>query len=281
MSYSALPFDTPFNVAHLLKDVSFFINVIALTLSSIQYNMKLRESNRKLIERDKLIQLQYEKLKVHDNMQKEFINVAAHELRTPIQPILGLSEVIRSKLQEKNNKKDVDVEDKELNEFLDVIVRNTKRLQRLTEDILDVTKIESKSLKLNKEYLLLNDIISCILQDYSTQIKKRNNHQNYNGNLNNLEIVYEHKGVNNIIIQADKERIIQVICNLIDNAIKFSRPHKDKKTIVTINVEMDITNKKDSGKKEDQDDNSAVKVSIKDSGIGIDSEMIPKLFTKF
>jgi signal transduction histidine kinase len=73
-------------------------------------------------------------------MKDEFINVAAHELRTPVQPILGLSEVLRSKIKDT----------KQL-ELLDIITRNAKRLQRLTDGILDVTEIESQSLKLNKE----------------------------------------------------------------------------------------------------------------------------------
>ncbi|MFL6369361.1 MAG: sensor histidine kinase, partial [Nitrososphaeraceae archaeon] len=74
----------------------------------------------------------YEQLKRHDKMQKEFINIAAHELRTPIQPILGLTENLLSH-----------TEDIEQAKLLQVVSRNAKRLQRLTEDILDVTKIES------------------------------------------------------------------------------------------------------------------------------------------
>jgi signal transduction histidine kinase len=83
---------------------------------------------------------EYERLKEIQKMKDEFINVAAHELRTPVQPILGLSEVLRSKIKDT----------KQL-ELLDIITRNAKRLQRLTDGILDVTEIESQSLKLNKE----------------------------------------------------------------------------------------------------------------------------------
>ena len=89
-----------------------------------------------------------EQLKMHDKMQQEFINIAAHELRTPIQPILALTEVVRSKIK-----------DTELGELLDVVNRNAKRLLRLTEDLLDVTGIESQSLRLKKERLKLNEII--------------------------------------------------------------------------------------------------------------------------
>ncbi len=75
-------------------------------------------------------------------MQKEFINVAAHELRTPIQPILGFTEHLKSKIT-----------DKEQLGFIDVIHRNTKRLKKLSDDILEVSKIENNLLVLNKESL--------------------------------------------------------------------------------------------------------------------------------
>ena len=102
-----------------------------------------------------------EQLKNHDQMQKEFINVAAHELRTPIQPVLALSDILRSKIK-----------DKEQVELLDVILRNVKRLQRLSYVILDVTMIESHSLKLNKHAIDLNDLIVNIVQDHQNVIQK-------------------------------------------------------------------------------------------------------------
>ena len=105
--------------------------------------------------------LQYEKLKEADQIKNEFINIAAHELRTPIQPIISLSQVLQSTTN-----------DTKQQEFLDIIVRNAKRLQRLTEDILDVTKIESHSLNLKKERFNLIELISNIVQDVTSQIKK-------------------------------------------------------------------------------------------------------------
>jgi two-component system sensor histidine kinase VicK len=111
----------------------------------------------------------YEQLKVHDKMQKEFINVAAHELRTPIQPILGLSQVIQDIIQNQRY-----YNNKELIQLIDVINRNAKRLQRLTEDILDVTRLESQSLSLRKQQFKLNDIITNILEDYKKEKDEQN-----------------------------------------------------------------------------------------------------------
>ena len=144
MSYSAHNFDTAHGIAHILKDASYFINIIGLALSSIQYNRGLRESNRRLRESNELLSQQYEKVKESERMKNEFINIAAHELRTPIQPILGLADIMYSKIT-----------DKEQNKLLEIIMRNAKRLKRLTDNVLDVTKIESRSLMLQKEKLNL------------------------------------------------------------------------------------------------------------------------------
>ena len=101
-------------------------------------------------------------------LKDEFINVAAHELRTPIQPILGLSSILRSQIK-----------DPQQQQLLDVIVRNAKRLQRLSEDILDVTKIESHNLALKIERFNLNDIISNAISDAMNQIIVKENKEQY------------------------------------------------------------------------------------------------------
>ena len=257
MSYSTKSFDTAHNVAHVLKDAGYFINIIALALSSIQYNAELREtngrlkeSNERLREGEELIRVQYEKLKESDNMKNEFINVAAHELRTPIQPILGLTEIVRSKIKEP-----------EQQELLDVTIRNAKRLQRLTEDILDVTKIESKSLNLNKELFNLNDTITNTIEDIIANIAKKGQYSNL------IKLGYQ---PHDIFIEADKARITQVISNILNNAVKFTEAKVDKEEkgggIININAE--------------KVDGQAI-VSIKDAGTGIDPEIMPRLFEKF
>ena len=134
-------------------------------------------------------------------MQKEFLNIAAHELRTPIQPILGLTEAMYSKI---NDKKQLVI--------LEVIIRNAKRLKQLTDNLLDITKIESQSLLLKKEKLNLNILIAEVLKDY---VNKQKNQQK-------IEIVYDFKHKEDINIEADRDRLVQVIHNLLDNALKFT-----------------------------------------------------------
>jgi two-component system, OmpR family, sensor histidine kinase VicK len=198
----------------------------------------------------------YERLKIHDKAQADFINIAAHELRTPIQPILGLTEVIRSRIKGE--------EDVELRELLDIIIRNAKRLQRLTEDVLDVTRIETQTLRLNKERFNLNQIILNMIADFEDQIKK--GHKDSKVKLVALvpdkRSKHEDNDNNNIFfVEADKGRITQVISNLLSNALKFTQEGSILVSAKRVN------------------DN--IIVSVKDTGTGIDPEILPNLFSKF
>ena len=245
MSYSTTSFDTAHNTAHILKDAAYFVNIIGLALSSIQYNAKLKEANRNLIEREEVIRSQYERLKESDKMQKEFINIASHEMKTPTQAILGFSNLLETHPEKKM----------EINQG---IKRNAARLQRLTNDILDVTRIESHTLKLNKERFNLNDLISHIIEDYRNQID--NVHIQF---MHNSDKTWTYNENNNlVVVEADKSRLTQVISNLLSNSIKFTNSEG------SISVSSE---KKDS----------LVIVSVKDTGTGIDPEIMPKLFTKF
>ena len=254
MSYSAQHFDTAHNIAHVLKDAGYFINIIGLALSSIEYNIRfresndrLKESNDRLKESNELLTIQYEKVKESEKMQKEFINIAAHELRNPIQPILGLTEAIYS-----------DVKDEKQLKILEVIIRNAKRLKRLTDNLLDITKIESQSLLLKKEKLNLNILIAEVLKDYVTKQK----------NQQKIEIVYDFKHKEDINIEADRDRLVQVIHNLLDNALKFTTQNQQMIFV--------IIDKKNEGKEKEE-----VIVSVKDTGEGISDKISSKLFTKF
>lgn len=196
----------------------------------------------------------YEQLKIRDRMQKEFINIAAHELRTPIQPILSLTEeLIRS-----NNSRNERLEAAQ-GESLEVIMRNAMRLNRLADDILDVTRIESESLNLKKEYFNLNDIITNTIRDMCAKILKKSQQ-------GELKLVYQ---PHNIFVEADAARIAQVIYNILDNAVKFSKAYGYKRQEVGI-IKIDA----------EKIDDQAI-VSIKDTGIGIDPLMMSRLFEKF
>jgi two-component system sensor histidine kinase VicK len=187
----------------------------------------------------------YQQLKSHDKMKQEFMDIAAHELRTPIQPILGLAQVLKDQISDSTQIR-----------FLDVILRNAKRLERLQEDMLDVTRIEGGSMKIYKESFNLNELIFHVLQDFSIQLKDDNR----------IKLSYRRDG--DVWVIADKNRIIQVISNLLDNAIKFTKAGR-------ILVQL----RKRKGKK--IADNNQVIVSVKDEGPGIDPSITPRLFTKF
>jgi len=186
-----------------------------------------------------------EQLKLHDKMQKEFINIASHEMKTPTQAILGMSGL----LQYYPEKKD---------ELIEVIRRNAKRLQTLTSDILDVTRIESQTFQLEKERFNIYELLSDVIKDYTERIKSDNK---------NIELLYEQQNINRpILIEADKGRINQVLSNLLNNALKFTDEGQ-----ITISV---YENSDNENKKE-------VVVKVVDTGSGIDNEIYPKIFSKF
>jgi signal transduction histidine kinase len=222
---------------------------------------------RKVEERTAELRTANEELRIHDKIQKEFINIAAHELRTPIVPILTLSEFLYSKVLLHSNVKgqqqqehEKEEHQKEMLEMLEIILRNANRLHQLAEDILDVTRIQSNTLKLRKERFNLNDVILNVVEDYREQIAKG---KVANGN---VKVMCE-LGNNITLVEADRRRMTQVISNLLSNAIKFT-----KEGTITVTTKIE---RKEEGYGEE------VVIAIKDTGTGIDSEVIPRLFTKF
>ncbi len=197
------------------------------------------------------------KLKESEELQKDFVHIADHELKNPIQPILGLSNILMKHKPDEN----------EYYNIVKTINRNAKKLIQLTNDILDVTKIETNNLNLNKELFYLNDLISDIIEDYKNQLDNENvkliSKFIYSNKPDEKEIGDDNKTKYNISIFADKTRINQVISNLLNNAIKF-----------TDNGFIDITIEK---KYRD----NKVFIDIKDAGYGIDQSIFPKLFSKF
>jgi signal transduction histidine kinase len=247
MSFSANPFDTAHNMAHVLKDIGYFANIVALAVSSIRHTIRLRESNE-------LIKSQYLKLKESEKMKTEFINIAAHELRTPIQPILILSELFDHSPHD-NSLIEVD----EVKKDMEVINRNARKLQKITSDILDITKIEGHALKIEKKDFDLCEIISSTIHDCTVEIEQRGLDIvilckcDYSGKPNGKE--------DGFVIEVDKNRISQVLSNLLKNAMKFT-----DNGAISVTVE----------KREKE-----VIVNVIDEGIGIQSTMFPRLFTKF
>jgi two-component system sensor histidine kinase VicK len=197
-----------------------------------------------------------EKLQEADKVQREFINIAAHELRTPIVPILNLAELLYSKVKEHQLQQGEVQEEEEQKGMLEIILRNANRLHQLTEDILDVTRIESNTLKLRKEKVNLNDAILSVVEGYREQIKN-----------DNVKVMYDGRG-GITLVEADRRRLTQVVSNLLNNALKFT---EEGAVTVTTTIE----------RKGDRDGGGEVIVSVKDTGSGIDPELMPRLFTKF
>jgi len=231
--------------ANVLSYVAIFENL----WKQSELYQELKESNENL----KIVN---EKLKNNDKMQKEFINTAAHELRTPLQPILSLSQMLKDKSKDNSQK-----------ELLDIVIRNSKKLKILTEDILDVTKIEGNTLDLNKEEFRIIDLLQSIIKEFEYGI------------VNYKKIKFELHFENidpNLAVIADQNRISQVISNLINNSIKFILKEDEKKYhtgLISTSVEKIKIN--------DVDNNDKVIINIKDTGEGINQEIFPRLFTKF
>ena len=191
-----------------------------------------------------------EQLMTHDRLQREFINIAAHELRTPVQPLLGVAEVLESQFAD-GNKKEISITKPEV----DMLLRNARRLLNLSSGILEVSRIESNSLRLNKEPVDIRLKIETIVHDMKSYLPADRN----------IKLRIENRMVpasEPVLVNADSERMFEVISNLLANAIKF-----------TANGEIVIV-------LEEGDENSVI-VSVKDSGKGIDQDILPRLFTKF
>jgi signal transduction histidine kinase len=196
----------------------------------------VKSKTAELEQANKSLQEALEQLKDHDRMQREFINVAAHELRTPTQAIIGYSDLFYLR-----------PESREL--AIKAIARNAERLERLTHDILDVTRIEGHRLDLNKEKFDISEVVASAIEDTKRRVDDNND---------SIKFQYTPRKV---VVEADRMRISQVVSNLLGNAVKFT-----KQGTVYISAESK--------------DGEAI-VSVKDSGTGIDPEIVSRLFTKF
>ncbi|MDW0128581.1 MAG: sensor histidine kinase [Nitrososphaeraceae archaeon] len=189
------------------------------------------------------------KLTYHDKLQKEFIDIAAHEFRTPIQSVLGYSEMIHANL-------------KNFDQYFEKIIRNAKRLEKLTEDVLDVSRIEGKNLQLSKSYFDLNQTIKQVIEDHQKEALNKE-----------VQIIFDSKKNIPATVYADEARLQQVIDNLLSNAINFTQ----NGTIMITAYRAQVDTKGEI----DESDRESTVVEIRDTGTGINSEMLPRLFDKF
>jgi signal transduction histidine kinase len=218
--------------------------VIKRTHELNRSNIQLEIISQELKNSNLSLQKANDQLRQNDKLQKEFINMAAHELRTPIQPILGLTDVLLDQASDPHQ-----------SHLLEVIMRNARRLQRLSCDILDVSKIESSSLKLSKTPMELNEVIQTVINDFENGSKSEKNKR--------VKILFQPK--DSIVVYVDRDRIFQVLSNLVNNALKFT-----KDGTVRINIDLD-----------NNEHNKVVSVTIQDTGIGITQDLMPNLFSKF
>jgi signal transduction histidine kinase len=224
----------------MLLIVAIGASAVTAAVVILQWNKNLEKT---IAQRTALLREANEQLTVHDKLQREFINIAAHELRTPLQPILGLSQILESEFGERS-------------EEMKVIARNARRLERLTQDILDVSRIESGALSLNIQPMDLDEAISSIIIDYRNNLADAIRTEN--AKKEKVKIKYEPK---KLMVRGDRERIQQVMSNLINNALRFT---KEGEIIVKAQVIDDF-----------------VQIMVKDTGSGIDTEIMPRLFQKF
>jgi signal transduction histidine kinase len=259
------------------------ILIMFLVLWNSSLGKEVKRRTRDLQESNRLLGVTNEQLRERDRLQNEFINIAAHEMRTPIQPILGLSEIMREKILNIANQLQREEKEKVVYEQLqdssgvptrssssfrsslspavekiipmvEIINRNAKRLEKLTNNLLDVTRIEnSNSLDLNKEAFAIDSVIRDCIIDVSQHIGKKN-----------LKFSYMPADYNQqVIIKADKPRIVQVLMNLLDNSINSSQ-----EGIISVTTTIDP-------------DSNSITVSVKDTGSGINPDILPRLFSKF
>ena len=203
------------------------------------------------------------KLESNEKAMKEFINIAAHELRTPLQPILGLSVMLHSARNDPQQHR----------KLVEIIIRNAHKLENLAEDILDITRIESGHLQLSMEKIDLHELVENVVSDFQEVIKNEfDKKEKASKAIICLKVEYPDDRVDpnqeHPVVLADANRIVQVITNLLSNAVKFST--QGDAALITVTSGMRVI-----------DGKSMAIVSISDQGQGINPEIVPRLFQKF
>jgi signal transduction histidine kinase len=302
----------------ILVILSIFSVNISIALIIMTWNKRLKNivklKTTQLMQSNEKLKLANNELKLHDKLQKDFINIAAHELRTPIQVISGYTEMLIEDIQNylsKNDSININNNKKTIHEVSSIIPRiftmikaidrNSSRLYKLTSDLIDVIQIEQNRLELKKEIFDLNETVDDIIIDFKKLISSEKN----NDINNSIKIIFEKSADNSMMmVFADKSKISQIIFNLLSNAVKFtpngtiiiSIDKKGKNNLKTISTGSAISstainnnNKKvqlmSHNNDYDEDNNNAynneITVKIKDTGSGLSPDIQSRLFEKF
>lgn len=222
------------------------VTVDKRTFELKQSNESLEDSIRQLADANAQLQSANEQLTLHDKLQKEFVNIAAHELRTPITPIL-VTMHLASLENADNSRMSLS------REQYDMVVRNAKRLEKLAADILEVTRIESQRLELHKETINMNEKVRNVITDAKSFVPADKK----------VDIVFE-PTKEPLMVNADRSKLFEVLSNLVRNSIRF----------VEDDGRVEVKLRK-------SDDGTAAIISVVDNGRGIAPEIMPRLFQKF
>lgn len=216
-------------------DLLFSIgNVIGIAVENARLYSESKENLEKL-------QKTYEELKTLDRMKDEFMSNVSHELKTPLISIKGYSELLYD--EKLGGRLD------EQKKSLEAIIRNADRLTRLINSILFITRFQSGKIEFRSKSVDIDEIMQISIEDLKNPMDKK-------------QITFEKELSAVSRLRGDKDRLVEVITNLLDNAIKFT-PVGGKITLKAL------------------DEGENVHITISDNGIGIPADIIPKLFTRF
>jgi signal transduction histidine kinase len=229
-------------VADRTKELDMKIKELTDTKTAVLNMMEdTDETNKELVETQEELKRSLEELKNLDVKKDEFISIAAHELKTPLTSIHGFSQLLQNRDVAKNPEK--------REKYLKIMDSETKRLAKLVNDILDLSRIDLGTFKLNLEGVEITKLMEDVGREMNVQMKEKGLESEYNVD----------KKLSNII--TDKERLTEILINLINNAVKYTPEGK-----ITVKVSRE---------------NDFVHFVVKDTGIGIAKEYHDKLFRRF